>query len=83
MDECTRRWLNAFAIRAIPSVPDARTLFAPPEALEAATIVWRRRLLNEELSVDLAVALRGAADALCLDRVTLAASHIASCVTVV
>lgn len=73
MDERTRRWLEAFARRAIPPVPDARMLSAPAEALEAATIVWRRRLLNEELSVELAVALRHVAGELQLDRPILAA----------
>lgn len=73
MDERTRRWLAAFARRAIPAVPDAGMLSAPAEALEAATIVWRRRLLNEELSVDLAAALRTVAEALEVDRAILAA----------
>jgi hypothetical protein len=64
MDEDTARWLEAFAHRRRALRPDfdaADFALSSDEARTAARIVWRRRVLNEMLSVDLARHLHRAA----------------------
>ena len=61
MDDGAARWLAAFAGRRRAPAPLLSALDAcPEEALPAARIVWRRRVVNEALSVDLARRLREA-----------------------
>jgi len=54
-------WLRAFADRRSPAEPDLDALELErlhPDAVIAARLVWRRRVVNERLSVDLARRLR-------------------------
>ena len=70
------RWLIAFADRKESALPDLSTLdvaACPDDALEAARLVWRRRVMNEALSVDLAQHLRRTAGN--LDRASETVAH--------
>lgn len=61
MADDASRWLVAFAGRRLAVVPDLSALdggACPEEALPPARLVWRRRVVNEALSVDLARRLR-------------------------
>lgn len=61
MADEVRRWLAAFAARRRSEPPDLSSIDAgalEPAAVEAARLVWRRRALNEALSVTVARRLR-------------------------
>lgn len=61
MADEARRWLAAFAARRRSEPPDLSSIEAgswEPAARDAARLVWRRRVLNEALSVAVARRLR-------------------------